>query len=116
MSQPHFQEAYLIDATCTVSEVNKDEGNDTLYAGTKRNLADFSAMRDLDLFGVEKAMTSVKLLKKLRIVEVATKQDIDVIIHTKDEEIAELTKKVTLLTQKLKLYERVCDNVERLKE
>ncbi len=59
----------------------------------KRNLADFSAMRDLDLLEVEKAMKSVKLLKKLRVVEVAIKHDIDVIIHTKDEEIAELKKK-----------------------
>ncbi len=87
-----------------------------LFAGTKRNLADFSVMRDLDLLEVEKVMKSVKLLKKLRVVEVATKQDIDEIIHTKDEEIAELKKKVTLLTQKLKLYERVWDNMERQKE
>ncbi len=109
MSQPHFQEAYLIDDTCTVSEVNKVGGNDTLFAGTKWNLA--AAMRDRFVRG-GKAKKSVMLLKKLRIAMVATKQDIDVIIYIMDEKIAELKK--TLLTQKLKLYEY--DNVERLKE
>ncbi len=92
MSQPQFQEAYIIDATCTVSDMNKDEGNDTFYAGTKRNLADLYCLKGQCPFEIEKALHSLdrNCLKRLKRVEVVTKQDLDARLLRMEEELQEL--------------------------